>query len=59
MTPDVNQKLSQAENYAVFHRTWQFFKFIHLPFKIVGLFCGNQSFKTSGSMYQYVLRCTI
>ena len=57
MTPDVNEKLSQAENYAVFEPTWQFSTFVHLPFKIIGLFCGNQSFKTSGSMYQYVLRC--
>jgi hypothetical protein len=56
VNPSVSEKLAQGENYAVFKPTWQMARFLHMPFKIIGLFCGNQSFKTSGSMYQYVLR---
>jgi hypothetical protein len=56
ITPSVAEKATQSENYVFFKPTWQLTKFLHMPFKIIGLFCGNQSFKTSGSMYQYVLR---
>ena len=50
------EQLNQAANFLAFKPTWQFKRFIHMPHKIIGLFCGNQAFKTSGSMYQYVLR---
>ena len=39
-----------------FKRTWAFEKFIRLPYRIIGLFTGNQSMKTSSTAYQYVLR---
>jgi len=50
------EQLNQAGNYLSFKPTWQFQRFLMMPFKIIGLFCGNQSMKTSGSMYQYVIR---
>lgn len=39
-----------------FKPTWQMRKFLRLPHSKIALFCGNQSFKTSGVCYQYVLR---
>ena len=39
-----------------FKSTWQMNKFLRLPHQMIALFCGNQSFKTSGVCYQYVLR---
>lgn len=50
------EEYNRNQNYFAFQPTPQMAVFLNLPFKIVGLFCGNQSFKTSGSMYQYVLR---
>ena len=49
-------QLNKAANFLSFKPTWQFTHFLRMPFQIIGLFCGNQSFKTSGSMYQYVIR---
>jgi len=39
-----------------FKETWQFKKFMRLPQRFIGLFCGNQAFKTSGVCFHYVLR---
>lgn len=36
--------------------TWAFRKYLTLPHKVIGLFTGNQSMKTSSTAYQYVLR---
>lgn len=39
-----------------FKATWQFKKFMRLPHRIITLFSGNQSFKTSAACCQYVWR---
>ena len=39
-----------------FKKTWQLQKFLRLPHRIIGLFCGNQAMKTSSVCFQYVLR---
>lgn len=36
--------------------TWAFRQYLTLPHKVIGLFTGNQSMKTSSTAYQYVLR---
>ena len=50
------EEINQSGNFRAFEPTWQFERFMTMPFKIIGLFCGNQAFKTSGSMYSYVVR---
>ena len=39
-----------------FKPTWQLKKFMRLPHKILGLFSGNQSWKTSSVSFHYVMR---
>jgi phage terminase large subunit-like protein/DNA-directed RNA polymerase subunit RPC12/RpoP len=56
MSPEDAKKIADLKNFLSFQWTWQFIKFIHMPFKVVALFTGNQAMKTSGICYQYVLR---
>lgn len=43
-------------NFVDFKRTWWLKEFINLDHKIIGLFLGNQTGKTAGAIYQYILR---
>ena len=43
-------------NYHKFIPTWQFKKFMRMPQQTIGLFCGNQAFKTSSVCFHYSLR---
>ena len=52
---DINQ-LNAFENFLSWEVTDIFKKYINCPHKVVGLFTGNQSMKTSSTAYQYVLR---
>lgn len=55
-----DRKIQQLNSCAAilggFKETWQFKKFMRMPQKILGLFSGNQSFKTSSVCFQYVIR---
>jgi len=48
--------LNQMENFASFHKTWAFERYVRLPHKVIGLFTGNQSMKTASTAYQFVMR---
>jgi phage terminase large subunit-like protein len=50
------QQLNDLKGFLSFERTWQLERFIRMPQKVIGLFTGNQSMKTSSTAYQYVLR---
>jgi len=50
------EKLNQLENFLSFIQTWAFKRFVRLPNRIIALFTGNQSMKTSSTAYQYVMR---
>lgn len=56
LTDQDKEKINNMESIFAYKQTWAFQRFIHCPEKIIGLFCGNQSMKTSGATYQYVLR---
>ena len=42
--------------FSKFQRTWAFQQFVNLPHSLITLMTGNQSMKTSGCAFQYVLR---
>jgi len=50
------QQLNEFAGFLSYKPTWVFKKFIRMPFKVIGLFTGNQFGKTSMTAYQYVLR---
>ena len=48
--------LDNFSNFGRFQRTWAFQQFVNLPHSLIALMTGNQSMKTSGCAFQYVLR---
>ena len=56
MQTEAIEQLNSMESLLSYKQTWAFHKFINCEEKTIGLFCGNQAFKTSATAYQYVLR---
>ena len=54
-TSDID-KVAQLVQFGKYKSTKMFRYYVRLPHKIKGLFPGNQSFKTSATAFQYVLR---
>lgn len=50
------EQLGSLESFSSFQMTWPIKMFFNCPNRIIGLFTGNQSMKTSSTAYNYVLR---
>jgi hypothetical protein len=56
LTDKDTKQLNDMAGLMSWEPTWAFRQYLQLPHKLIGLFTGNQSMKTSSTAYQYVLR---
>jgi hypothetical protein len=50
-------QLNDFKQFLKFERAWHFDRFVTSPAKVLAFFTGNQTGKTCGAAYSYVLRC--